>query len=171
MKKSLLYFLPFLLVGAGCASQPSVTTEYPAPGFEGVDEMVVEGTDEGSFDDDMIGGTELEGGEGTDQPSDTPTDTDMTAPDGVSFDVIGTSFAFDVKEMRVKQGDTVTVNFRSENGFHDWVLDAFDARTSPVNTGGTSSVTFVADEKGTFEYYCSIGTHRAMGMVGNIIVE
>lgn len=34
-----------------------------------------------------------------------------------------------------------------------------------------TSVTFVADETGTFEYYCSVGNHRGQGMIGKLIVE
>lgn len=92
-------------------------------------------------------------------------------PNAKVFDVGGANFAFDVTEIRVKQGDTVVINFTSTGGFHDWVIDEFSARTSRVNTGGTSSVTFVADKAGTYEYYCSVGQHRANGMVGRLIVE
>lgn len=87
------------------------------------------------------------------------------------FNVSGANFTFDTKEIRVKRGDTVVINFKSSGGFHDWVLDEFNAKTSQVQTGQTSSVTFVADRTGTFEYYCSVGTHRQQGMVGKLIVE
>jgi plastocyanin len=32
-------------------------------------------------------------------------------------------------------------------------------------------IEFVANKKGKFEYYCSVGEHRAMGMKGNLVVE
>lgn len=92
-------------------------------------------------------------------------------PGEVSFTVLGGNFYYDMEEIRVKEGDTVTINFRSVEGFHDWVVDEFNAATGQVSTGGETSVTFVADKKGTFEYYCSVGSHRAQGMVGNLIVE
>lgn len=89
-----------------------------------------------------------------------------------TFDISGKNFEFDLAEIRVKEGDTVTINFTSESGFHDWVVDEFDAATDQVRPDdGVTSVTFVADQKGTFEYYCSVGSHRANGMVGNLIVE
>lgn len=92
-------------------------------------------------------------------------------PESHTFTVTGTNFAFDVTEMRVKEGDTVTVNFEAAEGFHDWVIDAFDAATDQVRPGTPTSVTFVADAAGTYEYYCSVGSHRAQGMVGTLIVE
>jgi len=92
-------------------------------------------------------------------------------PGEASFTVLGRNFEYDIKEMRVKEGDTVTITFRSNGGTHDWVVDEFNAATEQVSTDGETTVTFVADKKGTFEYYCSVGSHREQGMVGNLIVE
>ena len=92
-------------------------------------------------------------------------------PDPVSVNISGRNFAFSESEIRVPLGAEVTVNFTSSSGFHDWVVDEFGAATAQVNTGGSASVTFTADKAGTFEYYCSVGNHRAQGMVGNLIVE
>lgn len=89
----------------------------------------------------------------------------------VTIEVSGKNFSFDPEEITVKQGDTVKIVFTSESGFHDWVIDEFDAATDQVQTGETSEVTFVADQAGEFEYYCSVGNHRQMGMVGTLIVE
>ncbi len=88
-----------------------------------------------------------------------------------TFEVAGSAFAFDVKEMKVKKGDTVRIVFTNSGGTHDWVIDEFDARTQILEDGDSETIEFVADTAGTFEYYCSVGNHRAMGMVGNLIVE
>jgi nitrite reductase (NO-forming) len=85
--------------------------------------------------------------------------------------VRGVNYAFDVSEIKVKKGETVTINFESTDGFHDFVVDAFGAKTKKVQPGVKTSVTFVADESGTFEYYCSVGSHKMQGMVGKLIVE
>ncbi len=100
------------------------------------------------------------------------TDGAMAEKGGVrTFNVDGTPFAFSVKEMKVKQGDTVKIVFTNKEGFHDWVIDEFNARTKQIAAGKSETIEFVADKKGTFEYYCSVGSHRAMGMKGNLIVE
>jgi len=93
-----------------------------------------------------------------------------------TFSITGENFRFmmDGQEnptITVNQGDTVRIEFKSNQGFHDWVLDEFDARTEQVSDGGTTVVEFVADEAGEFEYYCSVGQHRQMGMVGRFIVQ
>lgn len=94
----------------------------------------------------------------------------------VTFDLTGENFKFmmngvEAPDLKVKKGDRVTVNLTSTNGFHDWVVDAFGAATERVDTGNSTSVAFIANETGTFEYYCSVGQHRANGMKGNLIVE
>jgi plastocyanin len=88
-----------------------------------------------------------------------------------TFTVSAANFSFDIKEMKVKKGDTVKIDFKNNEGFHDWVIDDFSARTKQLQAGGTESISFTADKTGTFEYYCSVGQHRKFGMVGKLIVE
>ncbi len=90
----------------------------------------------------------------------------------VVIDIAGVDFAYDIKQIKVKKGDTVTINFKSNEGFHDWVVDEFNAATDRVTEkDGITSVTFVANKVGTFQYYCSVMRHRQMGMIGYLIVE
>ncbi|MBI2607853.1 MAG: cupredoxin domain-containing protein [Candidatus Doudnabacteria bacterium] len=87
------------------------------------------------------------------------------------FALVGTPFQFSVKEIRVSKGDTVRVNFENGQGTHDWTIDEFNAKTPVIQAGEKATVEFVADKTGQFEYYCSVGNHRALGMVGKLIVE
>lgn len=87
------------------------------------------------------------------------------------FKVIGTKFSFDVTEIKVKQGDKVKITFVNKEGLHDWRVDEFDAKTKVINEGETDTVEFVASKTGKFEYYCSVGEHRKLGMKGFLIVE
>lgn len=112
---------------------------------------------------------------GQDQPSDS-IDMIESEPTQV-FVLTGENFAFfingvEAPDIRVKQGNLVRIEFTSTNGFHDWVIDEFNAKTEQVRPeNGMTAVEFVADKTGTFEYYCSVGQHRANGMRGNLIVE
>ena len=76
-----------------------------------------------------------------------------------------------IEAVVVNEGDTVTINFASTDGFHDFVIDEFNVASERVQTDGSTSVTFVADTAGTYEYYCSVGSHRANGMVGRLVVN
>lgn len=92
-------------------------------------------------------------------------------PNARVFAVQGVNYGYDIKEIKVKEGDTVTINFESTDGFHDFVIDEFAVATKRVQPGTKTSITFVADKKGTYEYYCSVGQHRSSGQVGKLIVE
>ncbi len=103
-------------------------------------------------------------------------ETKQPAPDtneaGVkSFTIVAKNFSFTPNEIKVKKGDKVKIVFQNNDGFHDWVIDEFSAKTPRVKSGDSATVEFTADKTGTFEYYCSVGEHRAMGMKGNLIVE
>ena len=87
------------------------------------------------------------------------------------INVKGSPFKFEPSEIRVKYGERIRIVFVSEKGMHDWVVDEFEARTNQIKDGETDSVEFTPNKEGTFEFYCSVGNHRAMGMKGNLIVE
>jgi len=87
------------------------------------------------------------------------------------FVVTGVPFSFTPNSMVVNKGDTVKVTFKNDGGTHDFKIDEFNVATPIINAGEEQSVTFVADKSGTFEYYCSVGNHRALGMVGTFTVR
>lgn len=88
------------------------------------------------------------------------------------FTVEGGSFYFKPNELKVKKGVPVTITFSNKDGFHDFVIDEFTgARTNRVQTGKSETITFTPDKVGKFEFYCSVGSHRQMGMKGTLIVE
>jgi plastocyanin len=105
------------------------------------------------------------------------TDLDVNVGVGVStgavkeFTVEGSNFKFIPATLTVKKGDTVKIVFKNSGGFHDWVLDGYpNVKTKQIQGGSQETITFVADKAGKFEYYCSVGTHRQMGMKGTLTV-
>lgn len=81
------------------------------------------------------------------------------------------SFYYKPDTITVKKGDRVKVTINSVDMMHDFVIDEFDAKTEIAKSGTSASVEFVADKTGSFEFYCSVGTHRAQGMVGTLVVQ
>ncbi len=88
-----------------------------------------------------------------------------------TFNVSGKPYSFTPSEIRVKKGDTVRIVFTNQQGTHNWVIDEFNARTNILQAGQSETIDFLADKTGSFEYYCSVGNHRALGMKGTLIVE
>ncbi len=100
------------------------------------------------------------------------TNTNATAPAAVKeFTVSGQNHSFSPSTITVKKGDTVKITFKNVGGFHDLVIDELNVATKQISTGQEETVQFVADKVGTFEFYCSVGSHRAMGMKGSFIVQ
>jgi plastocyanin len=118
-------------------------------------------------------------------PSPKPSDTPLQSPVQTSsnsgsetktFVITGENFKFkmnsqDNPDIQVNSGNKVIIKFSSIFGLHDFVVDEFNAKTTKVNDGQSISVLFVASKKGTYEYYCSVGEHRAMGKHGRFIVN
>jgi plastocyanin len=155
---ALVSFLAVVLIGAGCQKQAPTAQE---PANEG--SRVIEGS--GASEPDAS--VEPDAGAAMPVPGTQTPEMEVVK----TFEITGKNFEFSLKEIRVKKGDKVKIVFNDEQGFHDWVLDEFNARTPQLQSPNTASVEFVADKTGTFEYYCSVGQHRQMGMKGNLVVE
>jgi plastocyanin len=95
----------------------------------------------------------------------------VTSDQTVKFTVTATNLSYAPKQLKVKKGDTVVITLMNAEGFHDFKIDEFEVATNQIGTDEEEEVEFVADKAGTFEYYCSVGKHRQMGMVGKLIVE
>ncbi len=102
--------------------------------------------------------------------SETPKVDVAANADTVSFTVEGSNTKFAPTNLTVKKGQKVKLTFKNVEGFHDWKIDAFNAFTSKIKGGAEETIEFVVDKAGSFEYYCSVGSHRAMGMVGTLVV-
>jgi plastocyanin len=89
----------------------------------------------------------------------------------VNVELEGGSFYYKPNVIKVKKGDKVKVTLKSVDMIHDFVITELNVKSPRVKSGDTGTVEFTADQIGTFEFFCSVGQHRAMGMVGKLIVE
>lgn len=96
---------------------------------------------------------------------------DAMMEEGIQIEVEGGSFYFEPNEITVEAGQPVTIMLNSVDMMHDFVIDELDVATEVVPGGESTSVTFTPTEPGEYEFYCSVGNHRALGMVGTLIVE
>lgn len=88
-----------------------------------------------------------------------------------TFEIDGSNFKFSPNAISVKEGDTVQITFKNTQGFHNFMLDEFNAKSKTIPSGDKDILTFVANKRGSFQFYCGVGNHRAMGMVGTLTVE
>lgn len=83
------------------------------------------------------------------------------------------NFEFSVTEMTASPGDSLMIVLTNNDGFHDFVIDEFGVQSSVLETGETEILQIDIPEDaqpGDYEYYCSVGNHREMGMVGTLTI-
>jgi len=74
--------------------------------------------------------------------------------------------------LTARPGDVVKITLINDDGMlHDLVIDEFNAATRQfADRGEEESITFTANQTGTFIYYCSVPGHKAAGMLGKLVV-
>jgi len=87
------------------------------------------------------------------------------------FTITGKDFSFVPNTINVNKGDKVRILFQNTIGFHDFKIDEYGLATKQTKAPYQEILEFTADKVGIFEYYCSVGTHRVMGMKGILNVE
>jgi len=131
-----------------------------APEVDTVEEIDLDNQVETNFGADLV------------LPASTADDgTTLPAPEVKEFVVSGSNFSLDPSTITVNQGDKVRIVFKNSQGFHDFVIDEYGRATKQNQAPSEEIIEFVADKAGSFEYYCSVGSHRAIGMKGALIVE
>lgn len=96
--------------------------------------------------------------------------TDTTSAE-VTINMEAGSFYYKPNTITVKEGTKVKIVFTSVSMMHNFSIDELEVKSPTVKSGNTETFEFVASKKGTYEYYCAIGSHRANGQVGTLIVE
>ena len=86
------------------------------------------------------------------------------------FTVSGKNFSFAPSTITVQKGDRVKITFQNTAGFHDFKIDEYGVAAKQAQAPATEVLEFTADKTGSFEYYCSVGSHRANGMKGTLVV-
>jgi plastocyanin len=87
------------------------------------------------------------------------------------FTVNGSNFSFSPNKIEVFKGDKISITFNNTVGTHDLVVEGYNVRTKVLQAGQSETIEFIATETGTFEFYCSVGNHRAQGMKGTLVVK
>lgn len=86
------------------------------------------------------------------------------------FIVTNAGMTFTTKTLTVKKGDPVKITYKNAGGTHDLRIEGYNVGTKVLAANQEESFEFIADTAGSFEYYCSVGSHRANGMFGTLTV-
>ncbi len=126
-------------------------------------------------DDSMMQVETTDAGEGSMMDADALVEEEMMMDETYDMEIGMENFAFSEETLSMSPGESMTIKVVSTDGFHDFVIDELDVASPQLQTGEEAMVTITIPEDaepGTeYEYYCSVGQHRANGMVGTLIVE
>lgn len=174
-----LYILPALaLIGAGCATSTSIDTtvesQTSAPvSAEAPAETSVATNDETTITTDD--GTTLVFEQKTETKAEVEVEDGIPITDIVlggatlKLDMVSNNFSFTPKTFSAKAGEKISIMFKENAGFHTFVIDEIGLKYA-IKAG--EAVVFTAPkEPGTYTFYCDVGSHRAQGMEGKLIVK
>jgi plastocyanin len=101
-------------------------------------------------------------------------DTNQVQDKAVTKAIEMSNFKFSQDTILVKPGQTVTIELENVDGFHDFIIDELNVASEQISMGQSTQVTFKIPENASgnsYSFYCSVGTHRQLGMEGTLVVE
>lgn len=86
--------------------------------------------------------------------------------------VIGQEYSFNPASISVKKGEKIKIVFKNAGSMaHDFIIDELKIGSKTVGPGKSDTFEFtVPDNATSLTYFCSIGSHRAMGMEGKFLI-
>ncbi len=99
------------------------------------------------------------------------TDVKVEAPKVRDITILAKNFRFEPSEIRVKKGESVRITVKSAEGVHNLFIAGYDLRSDVKSMSESATVSLTADKTGTFDMWCEVGSHKALGMTGKLIVE
>lgn len=101
----------------------------------------------------------------------TPLPTKAVKSETLTVNLDAGSFYYKPNVIKAKVGQRVKVVMSSKDMVHDFKIDEFSVAMPMIKAGDTGTVEFTPNKVGSFEFYCSVGQHRAKGMVGTLVVQ
>lgn len=171
MNKLLLAIIPMLIILAGCSS--GIGGEDTVPAQPQPDQNTGGEDTTGEQNEDTTPEENDTQQDDTQQQEDEQQTQPSTDSEEVDREIVIDAFNYGYSQetITVEQGERVRVEMISADGLHDFVIDELGVESEQIDTGATTTFEFVADETGEFDFYCSVGNHRAQGMEGTLIVE
>ena len=84
-----------------------------------------------------------------------PLPVPATTPQERTFEIDAHQFAYSPSELKVNQGDTVTIQLVSTDVVHGLYVDGYDLSVE-ADPGQSATLTFVANKPGSFRFRCNV---------------
>ena len=88
------------------------------------------------------------------------------------FNVSAKEFAYTPSTITVNKGDAVKINFANDGTTaHNFTISEFNVATKTISPGESDSITFTPTASGTYSFFCSVDSHRSLGLQGTLEVK
>jgi len=91
--------------------------------------------------------------------------------DATEIVVQASNFKFDQTALTIPVGQKTRILFKNIEGVHDFVIEGMNIGTAVLQAGQQDFLEITPEKAGTYEFYCSVGSHRQMGMKGTLTVK
>lgn len=110
--------------------------------------------------------------EETTSSTETPVEVQAPVSETKTFTVSASQFSFNPSTITVNKGDTVVINFSTDDVAHGFALSEFNLTLTATTPGEVVTGSFVADQAGTFSFFCNVSCGSGHGsMRGTFIVN
>ncbi|MFZ5933203.1 MAG: cupredoxin domain-containing protein [Patescibacteria group bacterium] len=81
-------------------------------------------------------------------------------------------YSFAPRGISLAKGEKVRLTFKNTGNLpHNLTIDELNLKTRTIAGGQEDTLEFIAEESGTFSFYCGVAGHRGLGMEGSLEVE
>ncbi|MBI2475351.1 cupredoxin domain-containing protein [Candidatus Uhrbacteria bacterium] len=163
MKKYLLILFTLALIGAGCTATPTKDTQTTKENKQtsansNSQTVITDNGVEATFETEPIKNDDEK-----------IVDVVLGSPAEVNVDMEASNFALTPNTISAAPGQKIKITFTKNSGFHTFVIDDIDLKFA-IKEG--EALTFSAPTTpGTYAFYCDVGSHRANGMEGMLVVK
>lgn len=168
MKRTLFFASIFLLIGAGCFGidqEPEVDLDSLKNEIEVIELEESQVVDDIEVTEEVEAVEEIEVGEVVEDVEESQ--EDALEPKLINMESV--NFSFSPASITAMPGQEVQITFTKNTGVHTFAIDELGLDQS-ISEGGV--ITFTApDTLGNVPFYCSTGSHRALGMEGVLVIQ
>lgn len=84
-------------------------------------------------------------------------------------EVVGDEYSFSPASITATAGEKLRVTFTNSGSLpHNFTIAELGVATKTISPGESDTVEFTVEADKTLNFYCSVGSHRQLGMEGNL---
>ena len=93
--------------------------------------------------------------------------------DIVQYAIDMNNYSFSPSLIIAQPGKDLKIKITNKNGIHNFKIDKFNFDSGNLSAGESKIfiISIPSDASGLYEFYCSVGNHKEMGMIGKLEVK